>query len=290
LIETLNFKSHVLNENRDIYVYLPSSYNEDFPGGYPVLYMMDGQNIFSNETGAMHSWDLDITADRLIEQGLIEPIVIVGVAHGLGRDDEYTPTFDHEEGSGGYADIHLEFLINELMPAVANEYNISGEYFDTAICGSSLGGLFTIYAMIKYSGIFGKIGSISPSLWWDNKVIFEMAANWESEHSLPVFWLDMGVNETDEDDVVPDEEYEYDDQGDDDPDACLRANNNFDETDPLDDVRNFRDLLKAIGFDEEENFAYFEDAWGYHDEMSWGIRMDKVLEFLFGKWRMINTI
>lgn len=269
MIETLNFESNTLEDLRDIFVYLPPNYNEDFPGGYPVLYMTDGQNIFSTETGSNRSWDLDITTDRLIEQGLIEPIIIVGVAHGSGRDDEYTPTFDENECTGGYADIYLEFMINELMPAVCEEYNVSDDTEDTSICGSSLGGLFTIYSMLKYSGVFGKVGAISPSLWWDNKVIFNMAAHWISEHPLPIFWLDMGLNEADTDDCNED----MDDQ-----EEC-------EESDPIEDAREFRELLEIIGFEEGQNFAYFEDAWGYHDEMSWGIRMDKVLQFLFGQWR-----
>jgi predicted alpha/beta superfamily hydrolase len=285
MIESFNFQSQILNETRDVYIYLPEFYSDEFEGGYPVLYMMDGQNIFSNENMDRPSWDLDITADRLIRQGVIEPIIIVGVAHGLDRDDEYTPTFDFNENTGGYADVYLEFLIQELMPRIMSEFNISDEVQDTSICGSSLGGLFSIYAMMEHNDVFGKIGAVSPSLWWDDKVIFDMAAEWHPEPPLPVFWLDMGHNEGDADDSDLQENLEENS-----PEFLPDSQSDFspnpsDESDPLDDARDFRDLLEEIGFEEGENFAYFEDAWGFHDEMSWGIRMDKILEFLFGVWR-----
>lgn len=276
MIEKLNFQSRILNETRDIYIYLPEFYSDELEEGYPILYMTDGQNIFSNENMDRPSWDLDVTADRLIRQGVIEPIIIVGVAHGLDRDDEYTPTFDSRENTGGYADIYLEFLIQELMPRIMEEFNVSHEVSDTAVCGSSLGGLFSIYAMIEYNDVFGKIGAVSPSLWWDDKVIFDMAADWEPEPPLPVFWLDMGHNEGDDSDLDLQEDSDDSDSG---------FTTEPDESDPLDNARDFRDLLGEIGFEEGEDFAYFEDAWGFHDEMSWGIRMDKILEFLFGVWR-----
>lgn len=78
-------------EGRQVFVYLPPGYAEDTERRYPVFYMHDGQNIF-DASAAGSEWSMDETAQRMIEAGDIEPIIIVGVSNSPRRTYEYTPT------------------------------------------------------------------------------------------------------------------------------------------------------------------------------------------------------
>src|SRR5438045_9494243 len=88
------FHSKVLGNRRDVLVYLPPGYRRFSTRRYPVLYLHDGQNIFDAATAfAGVEWGMDETAQRLIRQKLIEPLIIVAIANtGEDRIHEYAPT------------------------------------------------------------------------------------------------------------------------------------------------------------------------------------------------------
>jgi len=261
MIETRTFYSEYLGEERNIYIFLPAGYGEDPDKTYPVLYMQDGQNIFSHygENATKIKWNLDKTAGKLIKKGFIEEIIIVGIANSEWRDDEYTPTQDDSEGSGGYADIYLKFLIEEVKDYIDENFAVRPFREDTAIGGSSLGGLLALYAAIVYPQYFGKVAAISPSIWWDDNIILDMAEEWDVETEDMQIWLDMGLYEIDEEEMEAGEPH------------------------PFEGSRELCEILKDKGFILGQNFHYYEDYWGAHDEISWGRRMKKVLGFLFGQ-------
>lgn len=255
MIEVYDFYSEYLEEERTIYIYLPPGYEEDEEKTYPVLYMQDGQNIFSDYGEGSMNWRLDETAEELIEEGKIEELIIVGISNSAWRDDEYTPTVDENEGTGGYADIYLQFLIDEVKSHIDSNYRVRPFREDTCVGGSSLGGLLSLYAAISHPEIFGKIAAISPSIWWDNRVILDMAEEWDVEPADMKIWLDMGIYEGDEEDE--------------------------DEVDPLEESDILCEILKAKGFKRGKNLRYFTDYDGSHDEFSWGKRAGRILLFLF---------
>ena len=256
MIEVYSFKSEYIDYERDIYIYLPPGYDEDEDKTYPVFYMQDGQNIFSEYAESGMSWNMDITATELIEEGSIEEIIIVGISNSHWRDDEYTPTPDENEGTGGYGDLYLDFLINEVKEYIDDNYRVNPFREDTAIGGSSLGGLLALYAAMSYPEIFGKIAALSPSIWWDERIILDMAEEWDVEPENMKIWLDMGLFEADE------EEEE--------------------EDDPLEDADTLCEIFKSKGFKRGHNLRYFRDYKGSHNEYFWGKRSKKVLLFLFG--------
>src|SRR5438477_10739802 len=74
------FPSRYLSTPRDLIVYLPPGYEEHAERRYPVLYLQDGQNLFDAATAfAGQEWRADESADRLTEEGIIEPLIIVGI-------------------------------------------------------------------------------------------------------------------------------------------------------------------------------------------------------------------
>src|SRR3954469_10282623 len=88
------FRSIVLGNRRDIWVYLPPGSRRFSRTRYPVLYMQDGQNVFDAATSfAGVEWGVDETAQRLIRKNLIEPLIIVAVDNvGDNRIHEYAPS------------------------------------------------------------------------------------------------------------------------------------------------------------------------------------------------------
>jgi predicted alpha/beta superfamily hydrolase len=178
-------------------VYLPPHYEKQSPQRYPVLYLQDGQNIFDGETAYVRGqeWFVDETAQHLIETGEIEPLIVVAIDNsGERRIDEYTPTVDESLQRGGKADEYLDQLIAGIKAFIDKTFRTLTTADNTAIGGSSLGGLLALYAGLRYPEIFGKLAIMSPSVWWDNEVILRRVKELGYETSQQI-WLDIGTEE-----------------------------------------------------------------------------------------------
>ncbi|MAY74028.1 MAG: hypothetical protein CMJ31_04740 [Phycisphaerae bacterium] len=144
---------------RDLLVFLPEGYEQGASEGrrYPVLYLMDGQNVFERPPGLPGEWGADETATRLIAEGAIEPLIIVGVPNsGLFRADEYIPEGLGElQGVQPDGEAFVDWLVEEVMAAVESAYSVDDAPERTAIGGSSLGGIISLYAATTRPGAFG---------------------------------------------------------------------------------------------------------------------------------------
>ena len=156
------FKMKALDRTTAIRVYLPAGYNTS-KKKYPVIYMQDGQNLFDEYTSRFGEWGVDEILDSLIQKGK-RAAIVVGIDHGPDRINEYNP-FDHEEFGKGLGDLYLDFLVKELKPFIDQRYRTLPDKKNTIIAGSSMGGLFAYYAMLKATQVFGKAGVFSPSFW-----------------------------------------------------------------------------------------------------------------------------
>jgi predicted alpha/beta superfamily hydrolase len=236
----------VSGTDRTVLVYLPPGY-DGLEQRYPVLYLNDGQNVFDQATAFSDEWRVDETAQRLITSRHIEPVIIVGVYNaGAQRVDEYTPTVDHAKGGGG-ADIYGRMLVDDLKPFIDATYRTLPDPGNTALGGSSLGGLLTLYLGLRCPATFGKLAVLSPSVWWGDGVIVREVEALPSKTSQRI-WLDAGRREGD--DVIP-------------------------------DVRRLRDALVDKGWSIGEDLMYFEARGGEHNERSWAKRVRPFLKFLF---------
>lgn len=151
-----------LNRHRRIWIYLPSSYTTSHKK-YPVLYMHDGQNLFDNATAAYGEWGVDEALDTLEHQ--IGEAIVVAVDHGgEKRINEYSP-FDMEQYGTGEGDAYVDFLAQTLMPYINAHYRTRKSARYTAVAGSSMGGLISLYAALKYPNKFGAAGIFSPAFW-----------------------------------------------------------------------------------------------------------------------------
>lgn len=157
-----------LDNERDILVYLPPSYAAG-NRRYPVVYMHDGQNLFDAATGYAGEWGVDETLDSLHAAGDWGAI-IVGVDNGLERRlDEYSP-WRNPQYSGGEGDEYVDFLAKTLKPWIDARYRTSPGAMNTGVAGSSMGGLISLYAALKYPEVFGLAAVFSPALWFADSI------------------------------------------------------------------------------------------------------------------------
>ena len=255
-----DFVSKTLGNRRDVWVYLPPGYGRSRVRRYPVLYLHDGQNVFDAAIafGGVE-WGADETAQRLVNEKLIEPLIIVAVANtGVQRINEYAPTRGRlEEGkrrrSKGLLRHYGGFLINELKPFIDARYRTLTGPEHTGLGGSSLGGLATLALGLWFPNVFRRLAVMSPSVWWDNCVIYKMVDDLDEEARPPLkIWLDTGTNEP----------------------GWERA-------------RILRDGLVEKGWRLYDDLQYVEVEGANHSESAWGHRFDTVLRFLFPPKRPI---
>jgi len=151
-----------LNRHRRIWIYLPESYATSHKK-YPVLYMHDGQNVFDETTAFAGEWGVDETLDTLGLQ--TDECIVVAIDHGgEKRINEYSP-FDMEKYGKGEGDAYLDFIVKTLKPYIQKHYRVKKNRKHRFIAGSSMGGLISFYAMLKYPKAFGGAGVFSPSFW-----------------------------------------------------------------------------------------------------------------------------
>jgi predicted alpha/beta superfamily hydrolase len=151
-----------LNRTRQLRLYLPPGYaNTD--KRYPVLYMHDAQNLFDAATSYAGEWGVDETLNALAKAGKLE-LIVVGIDNGESkRMTELNPWPNAEFGSEGKA--YAEFIVNVVKPYIDQHYRSKPDRLNTAIMGSSMGGLISHYAINQYPQVFSKAGIYSSSYW-----------------------------------------------------------------------------------------------------------------------------
>jgi len=232
-----------LDRTRRIRVLLPSDY-EETELNYPVLYMHDGQNLFSDQESFAGEWEID-EAMLMFEEGGYDGAIIVAVDNGGAlRIDEYTP-YAHPVYGGGEGDLYVDFLVNTLKPSIDEEYRTLPQREFTGLMGSSLGGLISFYGAIKYQDVFSKVGVFSPSFWF-NDSIYDFADEVGKNQEMQIYFLAGGQ-----------------------------------ESASLDqEVINMMTLLSNEGFQEDElNYQFVPN--GQHSEWFWAQEFPAAFEWLY---------
>jgi predicted alpha/beta superfamily hydrolase len=181
--------------------------------------------------------------------------IVIGVANTANRIYEYTPTQDATTsqcattGGCGGADLYIQMLIDELKPAINGMLRTRPDVASTALAGSSLGGLVTAYAGLKRPDVYGMLGELSPSSWWDNDVIVGDVQTTLAAPSRPlIVYVDSGQGTVD------------------------------DEADT--------DLLAAaylaLGYVDGTNFRHVIQPGAAHNETYWAERFPGAMQLLLG--------
>jgi predicted alpha/beta superfamily hydrolase len=181
---------------RDIplHIYVPDGYDQS-EERYPVMYMLDGQNLFYDQDATYgKSWGLKDFLD-----GYDKPFIVVGMEcdhNGNNRLSEYSPfTFNLPQHGPviGKADLLLEWIADDLKPWVDETWRTWAFREATGIAGSSMGGLFSYYALLKRNDIFSKAACLSPSFTLCSKKLREM--DYASLSADTRLYLSMGARE-----------------------------------------------------------------------------------------------
>ncbi|MFZ0998212.1 MAG: alpha/beta hydrolase-fold protein, partial [Candidatus Sulfotelmatobacter sp.] len=164
------FRSRVFRNTRFLRVWLPPGYDDAENSGrhYPVLYLNDGQNLFETATSFTGvEWQADEAADRLIREGAVPPMIIVGIDNaGKDRIREYMPHRSmHPMMLRVQGRYYPDFLMKEVMPFVERAYRVAAGPENTGVGGSSLGALIALYTAMARPGVIGRLLVESPSLW-----------------------------------------------------------------------------------------------------------------------------
>ncbi|HTI06113.1 MAG TPA: alpha/beta hydrolase-fold protein [Gemmatimonadales bacterium] len=145
-----------LGPDRVVEIWLPPGYDSSSTTRYPVLYMSDGQNLFDPRIASTGTdWGVDEAIVRLVQRGVIPPVIVVGVWNSAERGKEYSPW----QNAPDYA----RFLIEELMPRVNAQFRTLTGAAHTAVMGSSMGGLLSFYLVTHHPEAFGACGCMSTA-------------------------------------------------------------------------------------------------------------------------------
>ena len=240
-----------LNRTRRIWIYLPPDYDKGLKR-FPVLYMHDGQNLFADSTSFSGEWGIDETLEAMYVNRSMPQIIVVGIDNSEYRLSEYSPfDFEYKGMHHGEAQFYGKFIVETLKPFIDKHYRTKKGRKYTAISGSSMGGLVSVYIALEHQSVFSKVGALSSAF----GVCLDDFVNYihQTQKKYPIrFWLDLGSNEG--------EEMEY----------------------KVNQVPVIKALIQA-GWEEDKEvkFTMYESA--RHHERYWRERFGDVLAYLWGK-------
>lgn len=186
-----------LKRTRRVWIYLPPSYCTTPGRKYPVLYMHDGQNIFDDATSYSGEWGVD----EFLDTTALQQCIVVAIDHGGGkRLNEYNP-YDSDRFGKGEGDLYTQFLVKTLKPYIDRHYRTLRDKKNTFIAGSSMGGLISLYAVLKYPNVFGGAGVFSPAFWiTGHRILDEVRSRGKAVNARIYFYAGKQEGET----MVPD--------------------------------------------------------------------------------------
>jgi predicted alpha/beta superfamily hydrolase len=252
------FHSRIFRNTRFLRVWLPLGYDdsENSDRRYPVLYLNDGQNLFEPATSFNGvEWQVDETADRLIREGVIPPMIIVGMDNAAReRIREYMPHRSlHPVMLRVYGTRYPSFLFKEVIPFTTRNYRVATEPENTGLGGSSLGALIALYTAAVRPGAIGRLLLESPSLWASNRQLIRQSRavkRWPERVFLATGTAEAGRKDKDQSMV--------------------------------DDVRELASILRRAGLDDRR-LQLVVDEGASHHESAWARRFPDALSFLFSE-------
>jgi len=252
------FRSRIFHNTRFLRVWLPPGYDdpENADRHYPVLYLNDGQNLFEAATSFTGvEWQVDESGDRLIREGVIPPMIFVGVDNAAReRIREYMPHRSlHPMTLRAHGTRYPSFLFKEVIPFIARNYRVASGPENTGLGGSSLGALIALYTAAVRPGVIGRLLLKSPSLWASNRQLIRQSRGvkrWPERIFLATGTAEAGRKDKDQSVV--------------------------------DDVRELAAILRRAGLDDTRLRLVIDEGAPHH-ESAWARRFPEALAFLFGK-------
>ena len=229
---------------RDVIIWLPPEYKNEINKRYPVLYMQDGQNIIDPQTSAFGTdWGIDETADSLIKIGAIKKIIVVGIYNTVDRSEEYAP--------GDTGNAYMNFVVNTLKPLIDKKYRTLPNPENTAVGGSSLGGLIAFMLAWDYPEVFANTVCFSPAFDIDKYNFVDSVINYNGAKKKLKIFIDIGTAGLE--------------------DSLTRG------------VDEMIEALNDKGYKEGNELIIYKAENAKHSEYYWGMQVWRFMEFLFEK-------
>lgn len=222
--------------NHLVRVYFPPGYDENTLKRYPVLYMHDGTNLFfGDEAFGGNEWRVDENVELLHSMNLIDKVIVVGI-YAKDRMYEYT-----KPGYERYGD----WMVNQLKPFVDARLRTLPDAQNTAVMGSSLGGVVSFFLGWHYPHVFGKAACLSSTFGYQDDLMDRVAS--EPKRNVR-FYIDSGW-----------------------------PRDNYERTTAM------RDQLLTKGYEFGKDLLYFAFPGALHNEDSWAARSHVPFQYFFGK-------
>lgn len=190
-----------LKRTRRVWIYLPESYTTSAER-FPVIYMQDGQNVFDDATAYSGEWGVDEYLDSL-DINTKKCIVVAIDNGGAKRMNEYCPynfklagVAANSKSKKGEGNAYVDFLVKTLKPFIDNKYRTAKDKENTFVAGSSMGGLISLYAILKYPAVFGGAGVFSPAVWIAPKIFDDIKTKGKKVSSKIYFFAGKLEGET----------------------------------------------------------------------------------------------
>lgn len=229
---------------RDVIVWLPPDYNSDENKRYPVLYMHDAQNIFDPRTSTLFiDWQADETADSLIRAGEIESIIIVGMNNTSDRFEEYS--------NSPLGKLYMNLIAEKIKPFIDSKYRTLPDRNNTAVAGSSMGGLISFMIAWEYPDLFSKAACFSPAFKIQNVDYVKEVTNYSGNKKDIKLYIDNGG-------------------------VGLEA-----QLQP--GIDEMIDALKQKGYEDGKDFFVYIDKNSEHNEAAWAEKFWRPLKIFFAK-------
>ena len=246
--------SRYLHQTQTVIIYLPPSYWTQPERRFPVFYAHDGNNLFDPATAFMgREWRLDETLERLFENKRRPELIVVGIYNTTERFEDYTWHASQYNGypCGGQGPAFARFVAEELKPWVDGYYRTLPEAHFSGLMGSSLGAISSFYIGMAYPQLFSKLALMSPTVYWAQHQILKDSLHFPRGFQI---WIDIGTEE----------------------------GQNPDTEETVSSTLALVHALEAQGYARDYNLIYYVDWFAGHDEIAWGKRVEKPLQFLFG--------
>ncbi len=228
---------------------------------FPVLLMNDGQDY--------HNMNLEDTLSEAFADKNLKKFCYVGISCNENRINEYgTASTADFKNRGNKAKAYNEFIIEEFMPFLKEEFKVTKDQSDWVFCGMSLGGLSAFDIAYNHPNFFSKIGVFSGSFWWRKKayvaddvldrsrIILDVIKN-RKETAKQQFWLQTGT---------ADESADRNDNG---------------VIDAIDDTKDVIKELQKKGYSYPGDITYVEVKDGKHDLATWAKVYPEFLKWAF---------
>jgi predicted alpha/beta superfamily hydrolase len=212
LLPPHRFASTNVGGERIVRIRLPAGYHAAAAARFPVLYVHDGQNVFSSAgpqaAFGWGNWEIDLTADRLATEGRMRDLLIVAVDNTPARYQEYrgpAATWTEAElkdtrrrppfpGDSSPYEAYKRFLIDELKPWVDREYRTLPDAAHTGLLGSSLGGLVSLALAWDRPDVFGLAASMSGAFQVEKRQFLDRVLKAHAGKPKPIrIYLDSGT-------------------------------------------------------------------------------------------------